>query len=110
MLGESERRASRSAAPKPIGPLLMAVLRDLGLEKKLLEKQAALLWKEVVDERLAEISSVSGIEGGKLFVYIEGSVWKDYFKYLKPGIIERINQEIGRTVIQDIVLARKRGK
>ena len=110
MLIDAEQRANRLKAPDPIGPMLMAVLKDFGLEKKLLEKQAAMLWKEIVDERLAQISSVSGVEGGKLFVYIEGSVWKDHFKYLKPVIIERINQRIGRTVIQDIVLARKRGE
>ena len=107
---EPKRHGNKMAPPKPIGSLLRTVLRDLGLEKKLLEKQAAMLWKDIVDERLAQISSVSGVEGGKLFVYIEGSVWKDHFRYLKPGIIERINQKVGSPVIQDIVLARKRGK
>lgn len=106
---ESQRRANRWADPEPIGRLLSAVLKELGLETRVLERQAAMLWEEVVDKRLAQISSVTGIEGGKLFVYIEGSVWKDHFKHLKRGIIDQINQKMGKQVIREIVLSRKRG-
>ena len=107
---ESQRRANRWADPEPIGRVLSAVLKDLGLEKKLLEKQAAMLWDDVVGERLAHKSAVTGVERGKLFVHIETSVWKDHFcRTMKEDVINEINRRMGRPVIQDIMLARKRG-
>lgn len=93
--------------PEPLGRLLAAVLKDLGLEKHLREHQAAQLWPSVVGEQLARISAVTGVERGKLFVHIKTSVWKDHFhRTMKADVIQEINRRMGRPVIVDIVLAR----
>ena len=104
---ETSRTPRRRAGPEPLGRLLTAVLRDLGLEKHLQEHQAAQLWPDVVGEQLARISAVTGVERGKMFVYIKTSVWKDHFyRKMKADVIQEINRRMGRPVIVDIVLAR----
>ena len=109
MLNAMQRRGNRHADPEPLGRLLTSALRELGLHKRVLEQQAASLWSEAAPERLAQKSTVTGVVRGKLFVYIEGALWREQLTYSKAKIIEKINQKLGTTVIEDIVLARKPG-
>ncbi len=43
------------------------------------------------------------VEDGKVFVQVHSSSWRTELVFMKPDIVRRLNQKVGRRVIQDII-------
>lgn len=42
------------------------------------------------------------MQDGVIFVQVDSDVWRTELQYMKPEIIEKLNHELKKTVIQDI--------
>ena len=93
---------------EPVGPVLGNLLRGLGLDQRLREFRAIEVWKAQVGETIAENTRPVGIRNGVLFVEVSSSVWMQELVLLRGEIIERLNQELGETIVRRIVLTAER--
>lgn len=101
--GKDRSSGHRITEPKPIGKILNDLVGDLGIDKKLAETRACLLWDNVVGEKLSSVTSVSSTRRGKLFVRVKTASWRNELLFLKERIIRRLNEKVGQNVVKDIV-------
>ena len=87
---------------EPIGRILAEVVQDLGLEKKLTEHRAVVEWPEIAGRGIAEHSRAIRVQGKKLFVEVESSVWAQELSLMKPRIMREIDARIGKDVIENV--------
>ena len=109
------RRAAKTPAGPPLGkkkvhePTLLGALvqeqiQKLGLEKKIKESQAVLIYKDVVGSQIAAISEAVDLRGGKLFVKVHSPTWKEELMFTRHLIAEKINKELGVEVVKQVFL------
>ncbi len=87
---------------EPIAKILRDVVRDLGLGKKLNEQRAVVEWAEVVGERVAAHSRAMRVDGGRLLVEVDSSVWAQELSLMRRRILRDINERIGKGVIETV--------
>lgn len=92
----------KASEPKQLGVALAAVLHDLGLGKKMKQVKALEIWKQVVGERIAKVTSPERIDGGKLVIRVSKAPWRNELVFLKKEIIAKLNAVLGEGVVQDI--------
>lgn len=81
---------------------LRYALREMGLEKRIKERQCLLLWDEVVGEKLASVSQAEDIKDGVIFVSANDSIWGQELFNFKGLIIRKLNAKIGEEIVKDI--------
>jgi len=91
-----------------VGPLLGDLLERLGLDRRLREFRAVEVWNEQVGEAIAENARPVGIRNGVLFVEVSSSVWMQELVLLRDEIVERLNRELGESIVRRIVLTAER--
>ena len=62
-----------------------------------------MFWDKAVGPRIAEQSEALDVEDGKVFVQVRSPSWRTELVFMKPKIIDRLNQAVGKEVIKDIV-------
>lgn len=95
-------------ATQSLGQILAQLIRDLGIEKKIRASRLVEQWPEVVGDQIASHARAVTCEGGTLFVEVDSASWRHELLYMKPHIIERLNQAAGDHIIQDIMLTNTR--
>ena len=86
----------------PISDVLAAVVRDLGLGKKLSQQRAVLDWAGVVGERVAAHARALRVDGDLLFVGVDSSVWAQELSLMKRRILRELNGRLGEDAIKDV--------
>ena len=75
------RRAER------IGGVLLKVISDLGLAKKMSEQRAVTEWPDIVGPRVAEHARALRVTGGRLFIEVDSSVWSQELSLMTRRIL-----------------------
>jgi hypothetical protein len=89
---------------QPIGSVLQAVVHQHGLTARLFEHQLPQRWADIAGSAIAAQSRPDHIRFRKLYLFVQNSVWLQQLVFLKPRLIEKINEAAGSNVITDIVL------
>jgi len=87
---------------RPIGSAIDELVRGLGIQKKLREYDAVVVWEEVVGERIAQMTTATRILQGVLFVHVKTSTWRNELTLRKKEIIDKLNMSIGTEIVKDI--------
>ena len=87
---------------QPIAEVLAEVIRDLGLAKKLSEQRAVVDWAAVVGQKVAGHSRAVRVDGSRLFVEVDSSVWAQELTLMKRTILRELNARIGKDVIENV--------
>lgn len=90
-----------------LGGMVNNSLDQMGLSHKILEYKAVSKWKEVVGPQIAASTIVDKVRDGILFVCCKSSVWSNEMSFHKLDIIKRLNNEVGKDVIKDIMFSTK---
>ena len=77
-----------------LSELLPQILADQQLDRRLDETQAAVLWKEIFGEAVARV----------LYVSLSSAVLRNELLSCKKSLLHRLNEEMGRLVVKDIIL------
>lgn len=93
-----------SREPALLGELVREQVEKLGLGKKIKERQALLVYKEVVGEKIAAVSEATDIQGGKLFVKVNSPAWKEELMFTRHQIAEKINRKLEADVVKQVFL------
>jgi predicted nucleic acid-binding Zn ribbon protein len=86
-----------------LGEVLRRLLNSWGVDGKVREQGAVCRWDQIVGDRIAAHTEAVRVEDGKVFVRIASSAWKTELIFMKADIIDRLNREVGKRVITDIV-------
>lgn len=85
-------RDGRDAGAEPLSSLVGGVLRRSGVEEGVRRATALLDWDRCVGERIAEVSRVTGVEGGTIHVEVRSSVWLQELSFIRRDILARLNE------------------
>jgi predicted nucleic acid-binding Zn ribbon protein len=88
--------------PAPLGTILQQAIEaskiDVDLDAYRLWQQ----WKDVVGPAIAENTRPEAIKGKLLLVHVSSPPWMQQLQFLKPELIEKLNETIGKEVVGDI--------
>ncbi|HOK53022.1 MAG TPA: DUF721 domain-containing protein [Armatimonadota bacterium] len=88
-----------------LGDLLKGGLERTGLKGAVREREAILIWPEIVGAKTASVTRVESVREGILYVNCRDSMWAQELHFLRPIIIEKLNERLGKNVIKEIRLA-----
>lgn len=92
----------RSRSSTSVGSAIRQLLARLGMLDRLKEQEAVIIWAEVVDEEIAQVTVPKSIQNGILRVSVSDASWRNELLYRKEEIRARLNEELGSSVVEDI--------
>ncbi len=93
----------KTTEPKLISNAITSVIQQLGIGGKLKELEVLEVWPKIVGEQIAKVTTAERIERGKLFIHVTRATWRNELVYLKKTLITKINTEMNREIVQDII-------
>lgn len=102
------KRPSRPPMRKPAtaADLVQQLLQQRGMEGKIEEYRTWQIWDEVVGPQIARRARPIRIREGVLEVRVDQPVWMQQLQLLKPRILARLNQALGKELLRDLFLRR----
>lgn len=102
------KRPDRPAMKRPAGAgdLVVQWLQQRGMAEKFEEYRAWQVWDEVVGPQIARRARPIRIREGVLEVRVDQPVWMQQLQLLKPRILARLNQALGKELLRDLFLRR----
>lgn len=88
-----------------LGELIKAGIKRTGLQQAVTEKAALTVWAEVVGEKTASVTSADSVREGILYVTCRDNMWAQELHFLRPMIIEKLNERLGGEVVKEIRLS-----
>lgn len=79
------------------------VLRENGLDQKLLERSAIKQWDELVGKNVARSTQTIYIRDRKLFVTVRSSIVRNELIMIRDGLVREFNRRAGASLIDEIV-------
>ena len=73
-----------------IGEILPAILKSIGLDKKLKEREILSLWPAVVGEEVAARAHAERIERGVLYVSVDHGAWMQELHFMEKDILRKL--------------------
>lgn len=86
------------------GTILTGLSRRLGLESKLFEARLRRRWPDIVGEPIAMHTRPDQLRFKKLYIFVRNSVWLQQLTFLKPMLLQKVNEEGGQALVAEIVL------
>ena len=83
-----------------LSELLPQILADQQLDRRL----DAVLWKEIFGEAVARYTTQVYVRAGVLYVSLSSAVLRNELLSCKKSLLHRLNEEMGRLVVKDIIL------
>jgi hypothetical protein len=104
----SRVRRPRLRTAARAGDLLATLLAGWGLDTRLQQYRALVVWDEVVGPQIAARTRPEKIRDGVLEVCVDQPTWMQQLQLLKPQILAKLNARLGDAPLRELYL--KRGK
>jgi predicted nucleic acid-binding Zn ribbon protein len=88
--------------PAPLAAILQQAVRASGIDVDLDAYRLWQHWKDTVGATIAENTRPEAIKGKLLLVHVSSAPWMQQLQFLKPELIEKLNQTLGKDMIEDI--------
>ena len=88
--------------PQSIGDVLRNFLEETSLQNRMDELKAADLWKTVVGDGLAELTSKPSVKNGVMSVGVPNASLRNELLMNRSSLKDIINKKIGKEVITEI--------
>lgn len=92
----------------PAGELLEKLLHSFGLDKRLQQYSALVIWDEVVGAQIAAHARPHKLRGAVLEVCVDQPAWMQQLQLMKPQLLQKLNDHPAKPGIKEIFL--KKGK
>lgn len=89
---------------QPLKAVIHEYIEALKLSQKLREVSLVSSWERIVGRTIASATKDIYIKDRKLFVVLNSSVIRNELSLIKAPLAERLNQEAGAAVIDELVL------
>lgn len=80
------------------------LLKAYGLEEKMNETKIIIAWEKVMGKVIANYTNNIKIKDKKLIIELKSSALREELSYAKEKIIDTLNKEVGKKVINGIIL------
>ena len=87
---------------KPLGEILLKLLRDEGLETPLQQKRLIDAWETVAGRMVASYTTERFIKNQTLFVKITNPALRHDLSMMRTQLMRRLNEQVGALIITDI--------
>jgi hypothetical protein len=81
----------------PAGDVIAAIVRRAGIEERLRQERAVVVWPRVAGPELSRRSRALEVRDGVLWVGVESAAWAAQLSFLRSEILRRLHAE-GATV------------
>ena len=98
------RKRERMKRPAPLANLMNSLFSDTPIRKRLEEGRIWLVWDDAVGSQIAAKARPVSFRDGMLTVAVANSPWMQQLTFLKQGIIDKINAQLGSELVRDIFL------
>ena len=82
--------------------ILNKALHSQGMDKRLQQENAVVIWEDIVGSRIAKAAKAIRIDRGTLLIEVKSSAWKQQIQMLKPDIIKKLNNQLGKNTVKNI--------
>ena len=89
---------------RKVGDIIRKLMKNPKLAGKLDKLDALQIWEELIGEQLCKYIIEQKIYKGTLYVKLKSAVVRNELSYKKSEFIEKINNELGKELVKDIVL------
>ena len=90
--------------PAPLSDLMDSLFRGKPAEKRLEEGKIWLAWDDAVGAQIAAKAHPVSFRDGTLTVAVASAPWMQQLTFLKRGMIEKLNERLGKELVRDIYL------
>lgn len=80
------------------------MLKARGLESRLSEYRVLGQWEKAVGAVIARHARPQSVRGKKLTLVVDSPAWMQQLSLLKPELLEKMNNKLGKDVIREITL------
>ncbi|MEJ2634993.1 MAG: DUF721 domain-containing protein [Calditrichia bacterium] len=87
---------------KPLNKLIYQFLQSIGIKDRFEENLAIAYWDIVVGKEISQKTEPYKVAKGILFVRVNDTVWRNELQFFKNEICEKLNNKIGKKLINDI--------
>ncbi len=88
---------------KRIGTVIENTIKELEIELPVRRHQAVTRWSSIVGEKISKVTKPERVDGDKIFVIVKNSSWRNELIFHKQKIIRKLNNQLGRGIIKDII-------
>lgn len=88
-----------------IDEALNELVNEYNLEAKLLEVKLMEAWKSKLSPMISKHTKSLRIQGKSLIVQLDSAMLRSELSYQKSKLVDRLNEEVGAVVIDNIVLS-----
>jgi predicted nucleic acid-binding Zn ribbon protein len=78
--------------------------RSKHIEKRLREADILRLWPQIVGERIARRTKPVQLQRGRLVIECSEAVWRAELQFLKPELLQKIQDTVGEGFVKEIFL------
>ncbi len=89
---------------KPLKKTIDKLLRAYGYQDQLDELEIIKIYENLVGQLFANHTQKVGFKNKILYVKLDSASLKQELSYVKEGLVEKINRELGRRVVEKIVV------
>ncbi|MGF1584235.1 MAG: DUF721 domain-containing protein [Bacteroidales bacterium] len=94
----------RKSNTQKIGEVISDYLKDLRIDKKVLETRLINSWPSIVGPTIARQTDKVYIRNGVFYIHISSPVLRNELSYMKSRIADVLNEKAGERVIVRVVL------
>jgi predicted nucleic acid-binding Zn ribbon protein len=94
----------RKSNTQPIENVIREYLKEMNIDQKLKEVGIVSQWEKLMGKTVAVRTSQIYIRNHILYIHVTSSVLKNELLMMRQAIIEKINEEAGERIVEQIVL------
>ena len=87
-----------------VGDIIRKLMKNPKLAEKMDELDALDVWKDLIGDNLQKFVVGAKMHKGNLYVKLSSSVLRNELSYKKSELKEKINQQLGKEIVNEIIL------
>ena len=96
--------AMRKSNTQPIENVIREYLKEMNIDQKLKEVGIVSQWEKLMGKTVAVRTSQIYMRNHILYIHVTSSVLKNELLMMRQAIIEKINEEAGERIVEQIVI------
>lgn len=89
--------------PQRLGDVLEDVIDAMGVRPKLDEARVVEAWARIAGPQINGVTQTAWVKKRRLFVKIRSAAWRQQLQMQRGRWKERLNEELGRKLVKEIV-------
>ena len=85
-----------------VSGILARIIKQYGLEGKMLEYTLAEKWEHIAGSIIATHSRPDSIRYRKLYIIVDSNAWIQELSFYKADLVTRVNNYFGKKIISDV--------